>query len=151
MACIAGDGERAGHMAVHERTLLQIAIAVASLVPIGAGLAGASFGASFPGWLDETAFDGRALDSHVRYLSGLLFGIGVGFLAAVPSIEKYRARFTLLTSIVAAGGLARLAGIAVSGVPHRGMLFGLAMELIVTPLLWAWQRRVAAKCEQARD
>jgi hypothetical protein len=31
------------------------------------------------------------------------------------------------------------------------MLFGLVMELIVTPLLWAWQRRIAAKCEQPAD
>jgi hypothetical protein len=135
----------------NERTLLQMAVAIAALVPIGAGLAGGIGGASFPGWLDETSFDGRALDSHVRYLSGLLLGIGVAFLAAVPNIEKHRPRFTLLTLIVAAGGLARLAGVAVSGPPHRGMLFALAMELIVTPLLWAWQRRVARKCEQARD
>jgi hypothetical protein len=136
---------------MNERRLLQIAVTLASLVPISAGLAGAIIGASFPGWLDETTFDGRALDSHVRYLSGLLLAIGFAFLAAVPNIEMHRRRFTLLTLIVVVGGLARLAGLAASGLPHRGMLFGLAMELIVTPLLWAWQQRVAAKCEQPRD
>ena len=136
---------------MNERNCLQIAVAVASLVPIGAGLAGAIGGSSFPGWLDGATSDGRALDSHIRYLSGLLFAIGVSFLTAVPDIEKHRRRFSLLTTIVFAGGLARLAGIFVSGPTHRGMLFGLAMELIVTPLLWAWQQRVAAKCEQRRD
>jgi hypothetical protein len=134
-----------------ERTLLQIAVTVAALVPISAGFAGAVLGASFLGWLDDTTFDGRALDSHIRYLSALLFGIGVAFMSTVPDIERHRRRFALLTAIVLGGGLARLAGLAVSGVPHRGMLFGLGMELVVTPLLWAWQRRLAAKCEQGRD
>jgi hypothetical protein len=133
------------------RIPLQIAVTIASLVPISAGLAGAIFGASFLGWLDDATFDGRALDSHVRYLSALLVGIGVAFLATVPDIERHRSSFALLTAIVFAGGLARLAGLAASGIPHRGMLFGLVMELVVTPLLWAWQRRIAAKCEQAAD
>ena len=138
-------------MAKAERTLLQIAVTIASLVPISAGLAGAVFGASFLGWLDDARFDGRALDSHLRYLSALLFGIGVGFLTTMPDIERHRRRFNLLTAFVLVGGLARLAGLAVSGIPHRGMLFGLAMELIVTPSLWLWQRRVAAKSEQSSD
>ncbi|HUR90245.1 MAG TPA: DUF4345 domain-containing protein, partial [Ramlibacter sp.] len=132
-------------MATTERTLLQIAVTIASLVPISAGLAGAVLGASFLGWLDHAAFDGRALDSHVRYLSALLFGVGVAFLTTVPDVERHRRRFALLTAIVFVGGIARLAGLAASGIPHRGMLFGLGMELIVTPLLWAWQRRIAAK------
>ena len=136
---------RSYEMAGTERTVLQVAVVVASLVPISAGFAGAAFGASFLGWLDDSTFEGRALDSHVRYLSALLFGIGVAFLTAVPDIERHGRRFGLLTAIVFVGGLARLAGLAASGIPHRGMLFGLAMELIVTPLLWAWQRRVAAK------
>lgn len=130
-------------MALTERTLLQLAVAIASLVPISAGLAGAIFGASFLGWLDDATFAGNALDSHIRYLSALLFGIGVAFLTAVPDIGRHGRRFSLLTAMVFVGGLARLAGLAATGIPHRGMLFGLAMELVVTPLLWTWQRRVA--------
>jgi len=138
-------------MVTTERTLLQIAVTTASLVPISAGFAGAVLGASFLGWLDDATFDGRALDSHIRYLSALLFGIGVGFLLAVPDIEHHRRRFTLLTAIVFVGGLARLGGLAASGVPHRGMVFGLVMELIITPLLWVWQQRFAARCEPRTD
>ena len=128
---------------MNERRCLQITVALASLVPIGAGIAGAAFGQSFTNWLDDTAFIGSALDSHVRYLSGLLLGIGIAFLTAVPEIERHARRFTLLTLIVFAGGLARLAAVFVSGPPHRGMLFALMMELVVVPLLWAWQRRAA--------
>jgi hypothetical protein len=133
---------------MNERRCLQIMVALASLVPISAGFAGAVLGISFTNWLDDTASSGGALDSHVRYLSGLLFGIGIAFLTAVPDIETHSRRFALLTLIVFAGGLARLAGVIVSGPPHRGMLFALVMELVVTPLLWAWQQRVARGGEQ---
>jgi hypothetical protein len=138
-----------GAQRMNERRCLQIAIALASLVPISAGLAGAAFGASFTNWLDDTAYFGSALDSHVRYLSGLLLGIGIAFLTTVPEIETHARRFMLLTLIVFAGGLARLAGVIVSGPPHRGMLFALAMELVVTPLLWAWQKRLAQTDERS--
>ena len=128
---------------MNERRCLQIAVAIAALVPISAGFAGAAFGISFTNWLDDTTFSGRALDSHFRYLSGLLFGIGVAFLTTAPEIEKHSQRFSLLTLIVFVGGLARLSAAFVSGSPHRGMLFALVMELVITPSLWLWQRRLA--------
>lgn len=99
------------------------------------------------GFLDLPA--NVSADSHIRYLSGLLFGIGVAFWLAVPSIEKHGGRFALLTAIVFAGGLARLLGLFVTGVPNNAMLFGLAMELIVTPAIWMWQRRVARQCSES--
>jgi len=45
--------------------------------------------------------------------------------------------------IVFIGGLARLLGLMLTGVPSLTMLGGLAMELVVTPLLCLWQTRVA--------
>lgn len=120
-----------------EYCLLQSAVAIGGLVPVSAGLAGMVMGAGFVG--------GGAVDadSHIRYLSGLLFGIGLAFWAAIPSIETRTARFRLLTFFVFIGGLARLYGVLAVGTPSAGMLFGLAMELVVTPLLCAWQGRVA--------
>jgi hypothetical protein len=107
-------------------------------VPISAGLSGALLGPAFTG--SETNL---ATDSHLRYLSGLLLGIGVAFWAMLPHIERRQGPFRLLTAIVFAGGLARLFGLAVAGVPPAPMLFGLAMELVVTPLLCLCQGRVA--------
>lgn len=83
------------------------------------------------------------LDSHVRYLSGLLFGIGLTFAASISNIEMHSARIALLSSIIIVGGLARLYGVAVDGLPDVLMRFALIMELAVVPLLWLWQRRVA--------
>jgi hypothetical protein len=121
-----------------ERRLLQIAVAAAGLVPVTAGLAGALRGAS----LLSAAMD-MGDDSHVRYLSGLLLGIGLAFWASIPHIERHAARFRLLAVIVAIGGLARLLAFMQPGAPNRVMLFALAMELVVTPALCLWQQRVA--------
>lgn len=123
-----------------ERRLLQIAAAVACLVPLGAGSAGVVRGAAF-------VFRGAVtpdLDSHFRYLSGIFLGVGVAFASCVPAIEQRGARFRLLGAFVVAGGLARLLSLATLGAPSAGHRFGLAMELGVVPLLLLWQARVAS-------
>jgi hypothetical protein len=40
--------------------------------------------------------------------------------------------------------MARLLAVVSHGVPTMGILFGLAGQLIVVPLLWLWQRHVAS-------
>lgn len=122
-----------------ERRLLQVAVAVCGLVPVSAGLAGSLLGLP----MVDTAGDASA-DSHYRYLSGLLLGIGLLFWVTVPAIDRHAARFRLLTAIVLVGGLARLYGLVRLGIPDPPMLFGLVMELVVTPALCLWQARVAA-------
>jgi hypothetical protein len=93
--------------------------------------------------LDFTGMTGDiGADSHFRYLSGLLLAIGLGFWSYVPTIETKGKRFKLLTLIVVMGGLARLISLVSVGVPSVGMLFGLAMELIIAPVLYLWQRRI---------
>lgn len=121
-----------------ERTALQSVVAVACLVPLLAGGAGVLLG---PGMLGVAG--PIALDSHYRYLSGLLFGVGVGFASTVPGIERNGARFRLLTGIVVMGGLARLLSVVLAGAAGLDMTLALAMELVVTPALAVWQARVA--------
>ena len=41
------------------------------------------------------------------------------------------------------GGLGRLVGLALTGIPSLFMLGGLFVELVVTPILTLWQTRVA--------
>ncbi len=121
-----------------ERRLLQRVIAVAGLVPVTAGLYGVLFGAGLTG--DRMSVSG---DSHYRYLSGLLLGLGLLFWSAIPAIEEKTGRVQLLTLAVVAGGLGRLAGLALTGLPSLSMAGALAMELLVTPLVCLWQLRVA--------
>lgn len=119
---------------------LQLAVALGGLVPVGAGLAGIVLG---PAMIGGVALPAVSLDSHYRYLSGLLLGIGLCFWTTIPGIERKGGRFRLLTAIVVVGGLGRLTSLLTAGVPDAGMVFGLAMELAVTPLLALWQYRLA--------
>ena len=122
------------------RRLLQVVVAVLGLVPVLAGAAGMALGSS----MAASPGGPLALDSHVRYLSGLLLAIGLAFWSTIPRIEHQSARFRLLTALVVVGGLSRLGGVVLRGLPPPPMLFGLGMELVATPLLCWWQYRIAA-------
>ena len=126
-----------------ERRLLQIAVAAGCVVPLLAGGSGMIEGPAFLRGVASPA--PPDLDSHFRYLSGLLFAIGIAFASCIPGIERKTARFRLLALLVFVGGLGRLLGLAMSGVPGTGHVFGLVMELGAVPLLVLWQARVAAK------
>jgi hypothetical protein len=123
-----------------ERRALQIVVAAASLVPLGAGAAGMVLG---PRLVESGALGSVDLDSHIRYLSGLLLGIGLGYESTVPHIERQGTRFRLLTAIVVLGGLGRLVSLLAVGPPSAAMKAALVMELVVAPALALWQRRIA--------
>jgi len=80
--------------------------------------------------------------NHERYLSGLLFAIGLGFWSTIPHIETRTARFRLLTSMVVIGGLCRLLGVMLGDPASPAVLVALVMELGVTPALCFWQSRL---------
>jgi hypothetical protein len=130
-----------------EKQALQIAVALGSLVPIMAGIASVLVG---PRMLESVVIASGDLDSHFRYLSGLLLGIGMGYASTIPRIETHGRRFRLLTGIVLVGGLGRLLSLAVIGIPSPSMVAALVMELLVTPALAFWQWRVARLANGAR-
>lgn len=124
---------------VIEKRLLQIVVAIACFVPLSVGGTSILHG---PGSFGHPPVVPVDLDSHFRYISGIFFGVGVAFVTCIPAIERKGPRFRLLGLLVVAGGLARLVSLIAVGVPSRGHLFGLAMELGVVPLLMWWQWRV---------
>lgn len=128
-----------------ERALFRLAVAVAGLVPVGAGLGGVLLGADLfaatPGAADIS------LDSHVRYLSGLLLGIGLAFWTTLRRPEDHTARYRLLGAIVFLGGLARAYGLVAEGAPDLPMRLALVMEPVVTPAICLWQGRLARKAQ----
>ncbi len=123
-----------------ERRILQLAVALGCLVPIGAGAGGVLLG---PRMLGAAAVASDDLDSHFRYLSGLLLAIGLGYASTIPRIESHGRRFRLLTGIVVLGGCGRLLSALMIGMPSAQMSAALVMELLVTPGLALWQFRVA--------
>lgn len=121
-----------------EKRFLQALMIIGCLVPLAGGLGGIAFAAGIFGHPADVT-----LDSHVRYLSGLLLGLACGFASAIPAIEKNGYRIGLLAALVITGGFARLYGVLIDGWPEPVMIFALVMELGFVPILWLWQRRVA--------
>jgi hypothetical protein len=128
--------------AATERRLLQAAILLASLVPLFAGGSGVIAGPAMLRGIDTGAAP-IDLDSHFRYLSGLLLGLGLCFLLCVPTVEKHTALFRAFGLFVVIGGLARLYSALALGLPGPGHIFGLFMELGTVPAIVLWQGRVA--------
>ncbi|HYE49330.1 MAG TPA: DUF4345 domain-containing protein [Azospirillaceae bacterium] len=125
-----------------ERRALQAAVAVACLVPLSAGLAGVLEG---PGMIPGMEGWPADMGSHFRYLSGLLLGLGLVFLSAVPDIGRRTARFQAAGAVVVTGGLARAGAALSEGLPGWPHAAALVMELGVVPALMLWQRRVARR------
>lgn len=110
--------------------LLQIAILTGACVPLLAGGYGMIAGTAF---MDQTT--APVLDSHFRYMSGILFAMGLGFWSCVPDLYKYRSRFLTLAVLVIFGGTARLYSALFVLSPDTTTIFALTMELVVVPLI----------------
>lgn len=127
-----------------ERRLFQAVVLLAAVVPISAGAVGALQGPHM-----MRGFDGPIdLDSHFRYLSGLLLGIGLAFLWAIGRIDRRVELFRALCFIVVVGGLARLIGGFEHGFASGAHRFALVMELVVVPLLYLWLGRIERLVER---
>jgi hypothetical protein len=126
--------------------LLPFAVAAGAVVPLAAGLAGVVQGLGFVG-----AGPGPAeAESHFRYLSGLLLGLGCGFAWCALALPRRGQVFTVLCGVVVLGGLGRLLGLALGPPPPWPHLFGMGMELVVTPALWLWARAASQNASDGR-
>lgn len=123
-----------------ERLALQIVVGILCLSPLGFGGLGMLMGGDAFGGIAATG-----PDSHFRYLSGIFFGVGVMAASCVPRIERHRERFSWVVLFVVIGGLARLLGFVTHGVPEGGQYYAVFVELVLTPLIGLWQRRVAGR------
>lgn len=129
-----------------ERRLLQGIVAIACLLPLVVGGQGILHGPAPFGHLAHVPPD---LDSHFRYISGIFFATGLGFLSCVPRIERTGARFRLLGLLIVVGGLARGGSLLAVGAPSTGHLLGLVMETVNVPLLMLWQWSFARRYRAA--
>jgi Domain of unknown function (DUF4345) len=118
---------------------LQIAVAALACIPVLVGAIGVVGG---PAFLNAVAPWPLALDSHFRFLSGVFLAVGVAWWSTIPEIERKQERFRLLGLLIVSGGLARLVSLFVTGWPPAGHVAGLAMELIVVPLLVLWHAAI---------
>jgi hypothetical protein len=125
-----------------EKRLLQAVIAVACLLPLIVGGQGILHGPAPFGHLADVP---RDLDSHFRYISGIFFATGLGFVSCILDVERKGPRFRLLGGLIFVGGVSRLISLIAVGVPSQGHVLGLGMETIVVPLLMLWQWNFARR------
>jgi len=123
-----------------EKAALQCVVAVLAAVPVLAGLEGILDGPAFlamqPPWPAD-------LDSHMRYLSGILLAIGIAWYWCIPDIETKAPMFRFLAGVTVCGGIGRFVSLLALGPPSTGHRFALVVELLIVPLLVLWQARVA--------
>ncbi|MEG3161488.1 DUF4345 domain-containing protein [Sphingomonas sp. LB2R24] len=129
-----------------EKRILQAVIAIACLLPLIVGGQGVLHGPAPFGHLAEVP---RDLDSHFRYISGIFFATGLGFLSCIPDIERKGPRFRLLGGLIFVGGVSRGISLLAVGVPSQGHVLGLGMETVVVPLLMLWQWNFAKRAALA--
>jgi hypothetical protein len=126
-----------------ERKLLQAAVAVAGFAGVMLGLTGVLFGT-----LHTDLSGDVVLDSYVRFGKGVLLATGLVYWSCIPRIEFCGDRLSLVTFILVLGTLSRLFSAVGHGVPTLGIIANLIAGLILVPLVWLWQRRVAAVAQR---
>ena len=122
-----------------ERKLLQAAVAIAGFAGVFLGLTGVLFGTMHADLSGDVV-----LDSYVRFGKGVLLAIGLIYWSCIPKVEQRSERISLVTFILVFGTLSRLLSVAGHGVPTLGIVLNLIAGLVLVPLLWLWQRHVAA-------
>ena len=84
------------------------------------------------------------VDYMFRALAGVWLALGLMFAYMVPTIEKHGAWFALACVAIFGMGVGRLlSSISFEAAPANS-LGAMVTELVVPPLLVAWQRRVAS-------
>jgi hypothetical protein len=127
-----------------ERKLLQATVALAGFAGVFLGLTGVLFGT-----LHTDLSGDVVLDSYVRFGKGVLLAIGLIYWSCVAQIERRGDRISLVTFILVFGTLSRLFSAVGHGVPTLGIVANLFAGLLLVPLLWLWQRRVAATAQRS--
>lgn len=88
--------------------------------------------------LSKEALTDAALDSQNRFYGVTFTLYGVLLYLCATDLQKYAVVFRCVIWVFFAGGLARLVSIATHGLPPPPVLFLMATELIIPPLLALW-------------
>ncbi len=86
----------------------------------------------------------RVQDSHIRFIGGVWFGVGVSFLIGGFAMSTFRPTLIILSVMVAIAGLFRLSGMDSDVIFSAPIAPSIALELIGFPFL-AWWLMVSGK------
>jgi hypothetical protein len=115
---------------------LQVVLVVGGLVAISTGLVAIIGGVdTFPG---SPSAENPA-DNEGRFLNAFWVAFGVAILWVVPRVERETLLVRFLGATLFLGGLARIASIIDVGEPADLQYVLMGIELVLGPLLIAWQ------------
>jgi hypothetical protein len=123
--------------------VLQTVLAILGLIPILTGgldlILGARslrvVGSSMPlGNLNDVV-----LDSQIRFLAAIWFGVGIILYWVIPSIDKQTTLFRLLMGGIFLGGIGRISSAVLVGIPPVQFIAVIVLELVGVPILVLWQ------------
>lgn len=83
------------------------------------------------------------MDGELRYLSVFWTASGLRLLGAVPNVEREGKTVREVGALLALGGLGRVLAWRTVGPPHPVMRAATVVEILLPPVLAAWQARVA--------
>jgi hypothetical protein len=133
----SSDGGRRG---------LQITLGALAAIPFASGLAGTLLGpASLPGAAARVT---PSVESEYRYTHAIYAVAGPLIWSAVPTVERQAPLLRAVSGALFLGGAARLLGWRTAGRPHPVLVGAAALELLGTPVLVAWQHRVATRARK---
>ena len=125
-----------------ERRLFQGIVGTLGLIPLIGFAIGMTSGIAY--FLPEGAERPVNLDNQFRYLSGVYTAVTLAIWWTLPRLEERLAPLRIVCAGVFLGGVGRLVSMATYGAPSdRTMVAGVALEMVVVPLLLLWQTRLA--------
>ncbi|MEU8816201.1 DUF4345 domain-containing protein [Actinoplanes sp. NPDC048796] len=120
------------------RRILLILVAVLGAIPIVTGVTAVVGGLSFsPDDTSGTAY----FDSEYRFLGVWWTAAGVLLWWSLRAPRRRAAVTRALLGVMVLGGVARLLGVILTGLPPVPFRVSMAVELLVIPVLLVWHRR----------
>ena len=80
----------------------------------------------------------NAQDSHIRFIGGVWFGVGVAFLIGGFAMSTFRSTLIILSAMIAIAGLFRLSGLDTGVIFSAAIAPSITIEIIGFPLLAWW-------------
>jgi hypothetical protein len=127
------------------RRILQAILMIVGLILIITGLLGIIYGITddFYGISMSSNIQGNIiLDSNLRFYGGLSIGLGLIIFWLIPSLEKQKIIFRLISLMILIGGIGRVISMIMVGNPSTLFIIFTMLELLF-PLLIFWQNKIA--------
>jgi Domain of unknown function (DUF4345) len=122
---------------------LQIVLAILGLIPILTGgldlILGARSLQVVGSLIPLDVVNDVVLDSQIRFLATIWFGVGIIFYWIIPSIDRQTTLFRLLMGGIFLGGIGRISSAILVGIPPVQFIAVILLELLGVPILILWQ------------